>query len=81
MRPTRPSFGRNDHFRERLDAMINMSNPLVKAVEGDGLNGDFVKRLMHAIWLALTEITHDIVDGIGNIVCNGLPSGDGITSF
>ena len=30
MRPTRPASGRNDLFRERLDAMINMSHPLVK---------------------------------------------------
>jgi IS5 family transposase len=30
MRPSHPSSGRNDLFRERLDAMINMSHPLVK---------------------------------------------------
>jgi hypothetical protein len=30
MPPTRPSSGGDDLFRERLDAMINMSQPLVK---------------------------------------------------
>ena len=34
MRPTRPSSGRHDLFRERLDAMINMSHPLVKLSKG-----------------------------------------------
>ncbi|MGN7733654.1 IS5 family transposase [Ensifer sp. 22564] len=30
MRPTRPSCGRNDLFRDRLDAIINLKHPLVK---------------------------------------------------
>ena len=30
MRPSRPFTGRNDLFRERLDAMLNLGHPLVK---------------------------------------------------
>ncbi|MCR5940300.1 IS5 family transposase [Ochrobactrum sp. XJ1] len=33
MRPIRPSSGKHDLFRDRLDAMINMKHPLVKLAE------------------------------------------------